>query len=169
MILLDVSNDAEDRQKTIVFEYDCVSVAGQPQHLVVVVGQDTSTVTGDRPNIRHALADASTAIISRGKSECPYGLWLTTCKLTGKAEHLYLPASVTRLRFDRDQRHCNQRLSEMGRIGCLRSCCGARYRDPAESGVHDTPVIIPLPFTFTFRAHPTTGDECAAFFIWNNV
>ena len=52
MILLDVSNDAEDRQKTIVFEYDCVSVAGQPQHLVVVVGQDTSTVTGDRPNIR---------------------------------------------------------------------------------------------------------------------
>ena len=76
----------------------------------------------------HALADASTAIISRRKPECPYGLWLTTCKLTGKVENLYLSASVSRLRFDRDQRHCNQRLSEMGRIGRLGSCCGTRYR-----------------------------------------
>jgi len=52
MISLDVSNDAETRQDILGLEYDCVSVAGQPQHLVVVVGQDTSAVTGDRPNIR---------------------------------------------------------------------------------------------------------------------
>ena len=51
MISLKVSNDAENRQEILGLEYDCVSVAGQPQHLVVVVGQDTSGVTGDRLNI----------------------------------------------------------------------------------------------------------------------
>ena len=38
MFSIDVSNDRKDRQQIPCFEYDCVSLAREPHHLVVVVG-----------------------------------------------------------------------------------------------------------------------------------
>ena len=46
MVSIDVSNDAKNRVEFGGLKDDCVRVTGQPQHLFVVVGQNTSAFTG---------------------------------------------------------------------------------------------------------------------------